>query len=64
MFSRVQLRATIGGLRLVLISDLHELPVLDLKAKEFTANAKDWSADVSVLVCCPSVPNQNQHGAG
>jgi vacuolar protein sorting-associated protein 13A/C len=31
----------------VLISDLHELPVLDMKAPKFTAKIEDWSADVS-----------------
>ena len=32
---------------MVLISDLHELPMLDLHANKFTARVEDWSADVS-----------------
>lgn len=44
--SSLQLRAVFGGLRLVLISDLHELPVLDMKTPRFTARVEDWSADV------------------
>lgn len=30
----------------MLISDLHELPVLDMKTPRFTAKIEDWSADV------------------
>lgn len=31
------------GIRLVLIADLHEAPILHLNAKAFTASASDWS---------------------
>jgi vacuolar protein sorting-associated protein 13A/C len=34
----------------VLISDLHELPVLDFKTPKFAAKVEDWSADVSLPV--------------
>jgi vacuolar protein sorting-associated protein 13A/C len=41
-----ELTATIDGIRVVLIGDLHELPILDLSVKSFTATAEDWSADL------------------
>lgn len=46
-----QLRATIDGLQLVVIGDMHDLPILDLKAGKFTAKATDWSSDVSPPHC-------------
>lgn len=44
-----QLRATFDGLQLIIIGDMHDLPLLDLKAGKFTAKAKDWSTDVRTL---------------
>ncbi|KAI9744725.1 MAG: hypothetical protein M1818_001650 [Claussenomyces sp. TS43310] len=41
-----ELTATLEGMRIVLIGDLHELPILDLSIKSFTANAKDWSSNL------------------
>jgi len=38
-----ELTATFEGMRVILIGDLHELPILDLSVKNFTVNAKDWS---------------------
>ena len=40
------LTATIDGIRVVLIGDLHELPILDLSVKEFTTSAENWSSDL------------------
>ncbi|KAI1343749.1 vacuolar protein sorting-associated protein 13 [Xylariaceae sp. FL0016] len=39
-----ELIAIIEGIRVVLIGDLHELPILDLSIKNFTASAADWSS--------------------
>lgn len=39
--------ATIGGLRFVLIGDVHELPVLDMNIKLFELKAINWSTDLS-----------------
>ena len=41
-----QLSATIEGIRVVLIGDLHELPIVDLGIKNFTANAENWSSNL------------------
>ncbi|EJT79394.1 vacuolar protein sorting-associated protein 13 [Gaeumannomyces tritici R3-111a-1] len=43
---RESLTATIDGIRVVLIGDLHELPILDLSIKDFTASAEDWSSSL------------------
>jgi vacuolar protein sorting-associated protein 13A/C len=41
-----ELTATIDGIRVVLIGDLHELPILDLAIKNFTTTAENWSSDL------------------
>jgi vacuolar protein sorting-associated protein 13A/C len=38
-----ELSATLDGMRVILIGELHELPILDLSVKGFTATANDWS---------------------
>ncbi|KAM5373472.1 hypothetical protein ACJZ2D_006966 [Fusarium nematophilum] len=40
------LSATVEGIRVVLIGDLHELPILDLGIKNFTAAAENWSSNL------------------
>ncbi|KAH8819973.1 hypothetical protein F5884DRAFT_32326 [Xylogone sp. PMI_703] len=40
------LTATLEGMRLILIGDLHELPILDLNVHSFTATASDWSSNL------------------
>ncbi|CAL3963394.1 unnamed protein product [Diplocarpon coronariae] len=42
-----ELSATMDGLRVILIGDLHELPILDLSVKGFTATAADWTSSLS-----------------
>ncbi|KAK4050444.1 Vacuolar protein sorting-associated protein 13 [Microbotryomycetes sp. JL201] len=44
---KAQLRASVDGFQLVLIGDLHDMPLFDIKAGKFTAKAKDWSTDAS-----------------
>lgn len=41
-----ELLATIDGIRVVLIGDLHELPILDLGIKNFTVGAEDWTSNL------------------
>jgi len=41
-----ELTATIDGIRVVLIGDLHELPILDLSIKKFTTTAENWSTNL------------------
>jgi vacuolar protein sorting-associated protein 13A/C len=41
-----ELTATFEGMRVILIGDLHELPILDISVKDFTTNAKDWSGNM------------------
>ena len=41
-----QLKATFEGLRIVLIGDAHEQPMLHLKIKPFNINIRDWTGDV------------------
>ncbi|CAK7273224.1 Vacuolar protein sorting-associated protein 13 [Sporothrix epigloea] len=40
------LHATLDGIRVVLIGDLHELPILDLSIKKATLAAEDWSTNL------------------
>ncbi|EKD14034.1 uncharacterized protein L3040_007960 [Drepanopeziza brunnea f. sp. 'multigermtubi'] len=42
-----ELSATLEGMRVILIGDLHELPILDLSVKGFTATAADWTSNLS-----------------
>ncbi|KAI5864116.1 vacuolar protein sorting-associated protein 13 [Durotheca rogersii] len=41
-----ELTAAVAGVRVVLIGDVHELPILDLSIKSFTASAEDWSSSL------------------
>lgn len=42
-----EFNATIGGARLVLIGDIHELPVLDFKLNPFEAKVLNWSTELN-----------------
>ncbi|CZT04223.1 related to vacuolar protein sorting-associated protein VPS13 [Rhynchosporium graminicola] len=42
-----ELTATLDGMRVILIGDLHELPILDLSVKGFTTTAADWTSNLS-----------------
>lgn len=44
---REELAARFSGMRVILIGDTHELPLLDISIKSFVANLKDWSADMT-----------------
>lgn len=41
-----RLKINIQGFRLVLIGDVHELPILDFDVKAFEINAKNWSTEL------------------
>lgn len=45
---REELKADVDGIRVILIGDQHELPLLDLSVKRFTARMNDWSGDVGI----------------
>lgn len=42
-----ELNASFGGLRFVLIGDVHELPVLDMNVETFEIRAHNWSTDLN-----------------
>lgn len=43
ILKREEMNLHLGGLRVVLIGDLHELPIIDWSVKEFAVDVKDWS---------------------
>lgn len=42
-----ELNVSVGGMRFVLIGDVHELPVLDMNVEKFDIKAINWSTDLS-----------------
>ncbi|CAG9988581.1 unnamed protein product [Clonostachys byssicola] len=55
--SQEELSATIEGVRVVLIGDLHELPILDIGVKQFTASAQNWSSNLKAEVAVDMYSN-------
>jgi len=47
---REELKAEIAGVRVILIGDTHELPLLDVSVKHFTVKLKDWTGEVSIIL--------------
>jgi vacuolar protein sorting-associated protein 13A/C len=47
VLKREQMTADVDGIRVVLIGDLHELPLLDWSVKKFSVDVKDWSASMT-----------------
>jgi vacuolar protein sorting-associated protein 13A/C len=45
--SREEMEVNIDGIRVVLIGDKHELPMLDWSIRKFSIHVRDWSAAVS-----------------
>lgn len=43
VMKREEMNTTIDGIRVILISDLHELPLLDWSVKKFNVDIRDWS---------------------
>ena len=44
LMKREEMTATIEGIRVILIGDLHELPLLDWSVKKFNVDVRDWSS--------------------
>lgn len=44
VLKREELSAQVDGFRVILIGDLHDLPLLDWSVKKFTVDVRDWSA--------------------
>jgi vacuolar protein sorting-associated protein 13A/C len=44
---REEMTAEIHGIRVILIGDLHELPLLDFSVKKFEVDVRDWSASMT-----------------
>ncbi|EAQ90313.1 hypothetical protein CHGG_02248 [Chaetomium globosum CBS 148.51] len=41
-----ELTVAVAGVRVVLLGDVHELPILDMNVKNFTAGAENWSSSL------------------
>lgn len=46
MINREEMKIAIQGIRVVLIGDKHELPMLDWSVKKFNVDVRDWSANM------------------
>ncbi|KAL2841641.1 hypothetical protein BJX68DRAFT_245287 [Aspergillus pseudodeflectus] len=44
---REELKAQVDGVRVILIGDLHDLPLLDWSVKKFNVDARDWSSTLT-----------------
>ena len=47
VMNREEMTAVVEGIRVILIGDLHELPLLDLSVKKFNVDVRDWSSTVT-----------------
>lgn len=47
VMNREEMTATLEGIRVILIGDLHELPLLDWGVKEFNVDVRDWSSSMT-----------------
>ena len=47
VMTREDMIAQIDGIRVILIGDMHELPLLDWSVKKFDVNVRDWSGAMS-----------------
>ncbi|KAM3417144.1 hypothetical protein BST61_g8719 [Cercospora zeina] len=47
VLKREEMTLSMEGIRVVLIGDLHELPMLDWSVKKFTVDVKDWTANMT-----------------
>ena len=44
LMRREEMTATVEGIRVILIGDLHELPLIDWSVKRFNVDVRDWSS--------------------
>ncbi|KAL6231310.1 hypothetical protein BDW75DRAFT_48238 [Aspergillus navahoensis] len=47
VLQREELKAQVDGIRVILIGDLHDLPLLDWSVKKFNVDARDWSSTLT-----------------
>ncbi|KAL2866549.1 membrane morphogenesis protein VPS13 [Aspergillus lucknowensis] len=47
ILKREELKAQVDGVRVILIGDLHDLPLLDWSVKKFNVDARDWSSTLT-----------------
>jgi vacuolar protein sorting-associated protein 13A/C len=47
LLKREELSAKIDGVRVILIGDLHDLPLLDWSVKKFSVDVRDWSSTLN-----------------
>jgi vacuolar protein sorting-associated protein 13A/C len=47
VITREEMNVSIQGIRVVLIGDKHELPMLDWSVKKFSVDVRDWSASMT-----------------
>jgi vacuolar protein sorting-associated protein 13A/C len=47
LLKREELSAKIDGVRIILIGDLHDLPLLDWSVKKFNVDVRDWSSTLN-----------------
>ena len=47
VMNREEMTATLEGIRVILIGDLHELPLLDWGVKQFNVDVRDWSSSMT-----------------
>jgi vacuolar protein sorting-associated protein 13A/C len=47
VITREEMKVAIQGIRVVLIGDKHELPMLDWSVKKFAVDVRDWSASMT-----------------
>ena len=47
VMKREEMTAVLEGIRVILIGDLHELPLLDWSVKEFNVDVRDWSSTMT-----------------
>jgi vacuolar protein sorting-associated protein 13A/C len=47
IMKREELNAQVDGIRVILIGDLHELPLLDWSVKKFNVDVRDWSSTMN-----------------
>lgn len=48
VLKREEMSAKVDGVRVILIGDLHDLPLLDWSVKQFNVNVRDWSSTLNV----------------
>jgi vacuolar protein sorting-associated protein 13A/C len=47
ILKKEEMNAQIDGVRVILIGDLHDLPLLDWSVKKFTVDVRDWSSTLN-----------------